>query len=237
MLTGVHGAHVLAGLGALLLLFVRLVRARDLAAGRAVRGRRVVVLAHGRCRMGGRVPHRLGRAMSVASGRLALDGGCAGGRRRDVPGVDAGRRPGGRRRHRTSGRRSSALPRALRDMPRRGRCRRHRPRALAPARRSGVDRLRAAHRPHATRRLLHPTQPWTGAVRRRRDPRPRGLRRRDRRRSRYPRRRSDQRLARRRCPVVPAQLRGVPRGVRRWRRDRHGRDRAVVDGVDADPGR
>src|SRR5262245_21706888 len=31
MLTGVHGAHVLAGLGALLLLFVRLVRARDLA--------------------------------------------------------------------------------------------------------------------------------------------------------------------------------------------------------------
>jgi cytochrome c oxidase subunit 3 len=30
MLTGVHGAHVLAGLGALLLLFVRLVRARDL---------------------------------------------------------------------------------------------------------------------------------------------------------------------------------------------------------------
>ncbi len=31
MLTGVHGAHVLAGLGALMLLFVRLVRARDLA--------------------------------------------------------------------------------------------------------------------------------------------------------------------------------------------------------------
>jgi cytochrome c oxidase subunit 3 len=31
MLTGLHGAHVLAGLGALLLLFVRLVRARDLA--------------------------------------------------------------------------------------------------------------------------------------------------------------------------------------------------------------
>jgi len=30
MLTGVHGAHVLAGLGALLLLFVRLVRARVL---------------------------------------------------------------------------------------------------------------------------------------------------------------------------------------------------------------
>ena len=30
MLTGVHGAHVLAGLGALMLLFVRLVRARDL---------------------------------------------------------------------------------------------------------------------------------------------------------------------------------------------------------------
>jgi heme/copper-type cytochrome/quinol oxidase subunit 3 len=30
-LTGLHGAHVLAGLGALLLLFVRLVRARDLA--------------------------------------------------------------------------------------------------------------------------------------------------------------------------------------------------------------
>jgi cytochrome c oxidase subunit 3 len=30
MLTGVHGAHALAGLGALLLLFVRLVRARDL---------------------------------------------------------------------------------------------------------------------------------------------------------------------------------------------------------------
>jgi cytochrome c oxidase subunit 3 len=30
MLTGLHGAHVLAGLGALLLLFVRLVRARDL---------------------------------------------------------------------------------------------------------------------------------------------------------------------------------------------------------------
>ena len=31
LLTGVHGAHVLAGLGALMLLFVRLVRARDLA--------------------------------------------------------------------------------------------------------------------------------------------------------------------------------------------------------------
>ena len=31
MLTGLHGAHVLAGLGALLLLFVRLVRARDMA--------------------------------------------------------------------------------------------------------------------------------------------------------------------------------------------------------------
>jgi cytochrome c oxidase subunit III len=31
MLTGLHGAHVLAGLGALLLLFVRLVRGRDLA--------------------------------------------------------------------------------------------------------------------------------------------------------------------------------------------------------------
>jgi cytochrome c oxidase subunit III len=31
MLTGVHAAHVVAGLGALLLLFVRLVRARDLA--------------------------------------------------------------------------------------------------------------------------------------------------------------------------------------------------------------
>lgn len=31
MLTGVHGAHVMAGLGALMLLFVRLVRARDLA--------------------------------------------------------------------------------------------------------------------------------------------------------------------------------------------------------------
>ena len=31
MLTGVHGAHVLAGLGALMLVFVRLVRARDLA--------------------------------------------------------------------------------------------------------------------------------------------------------------------------------------------------------------
>jgi len=30
MLTGVHGAHVLAGVGALLLLFVRLIRARDL---------------------------------------------------------------------------------------------------------------------------------------------------------------------------------------------------------------
>ena len=30
MLTGVHGAHVVAGLGALMLLFVRLVRARDL---------------------------------------------------------------------------------------------------------------------------------------------------------------------------------------------------------------
>ena len=30
MLTGLHGAHVLAGLGALLLLFVRLIRARDL---------------------------------------------------------------------------------------------------------------------------------------------------------------------------------------------------------------
>src|SRR4029079_9686202 len=29
MLTGVHGAHVLAGLGAVFLLFVRLVRARD----------------------------------------------------------------------------------------------------------------------------------------------------------------------------------------------------------------
>ena len=176
LLTGLHGAHVTAGLAAMGAAPRPRRAGADRRGGGALGQRGVAVLAPRRRHLAVPVLHHLGAPMRP--GRALLAGPAVAAAVVGIAsfaGASAGR-PG-------RGPRRGALPHAVRGVPRHRRCGR-RPAWPDPARRGpGGRRLRAAHRPDADGRAEHAGPPGTGALHRGGDRRPRRLRRRVRRRA------------------------------------------------------
>ena len=235
LLTGLHGAHVTAGLAAMALLFVRSVRAGRHAAiaswagGVSLFWHLVDVIWVVRVpRPSGSSDERTSRRCwrsprpwSPAVGGLAVARAApsAGGRRAA---------PQNRSGAELYAAQCATLPRRRRHAASRTAVRR-----CATEGRAAVDFvLRTGRMPLADPDM----QASRGPVRYSEDEirRPRRLRRRVRRRPGHPRRRPGTRRPRRRRRAVPPELRGLPRRVRLRRGDRRRSRGAVADGVDAD---